>query len=66
MLRKTFESGQLVYFDAHAFGVVEEPGDLLAIVVEPHNLLRNAKIRIQKTEKTYRRIPYFYLEPVED
>lgn len=65
--RKNLHSGQLVYFDAFCFGLIGEEGDIspwVSIVIKPRNLLQNAKIKVQKTGKTYSHVPYQYLHEI--
>lgn len=65
--RKKLHSGQLVYFDGSYFELTNEQGEAdfwVSIVIEPRNLLQNAKIKVQKTGKIYRNVPYQYLHEI--
>ena len=65
--RKNLHSGQLVYFDAFCFGLIGEENEItpwVSIVIEPRNLLQNAKIKVQKTGKIYSHVPYLYLHEI--
>lgn len=65
--RKKLHSGQLVFFDAFCFGLMGEENGVdpwVSIIIEPRNLLQNAKIKVQKTGKIYSHVPYQYLHEI--